>query len=341
MGTIVTVGLDIAKEVFQIHGVDSEGNVVTRRKLRRKDVADYFRKLAPCVVGIEACASSHYWGRTLIALGHQVKLTSPSFVKPFVMSQRNDAADAAAICEAVGRPGMRFVSVKSADQQAVLCLHGTRALFIRQRTMLINALRSYFAEFGHVTRGGKLGADALRKLVESDGCSFLPNLAKLALLPIAAEIRRLDAKVEEIEQEIEAWHRANAQSTRLATIPGISALGASALVATIADAQAFRSGRSVAAWLGVVPRQFSSGGKSKLGRITKHANSYLRYLLVMGARNVLLAYKAGRRKCVSSAIAKLLARKPLKIAAVALANKLARIVWALLMTNQVCREGAA
>lgn len=340
MGEIVRLGLDIAKDVFQIHGVDVNGEVVSRRKLRRNELLAYFQKLDPCLIGIESCATSHHWARALSALGHCVKLVSPSFVKPFVKSQKNDVADAEAICEAIARPGMRFVSVKSEAQQAILTMHRTRELFSRQRTMLINALRGHIAEYGHVARLGDLGLKSLLQLVETDERGLFPALARDALGALAAEIRTLGDKVAALERKIEAWHRANPESVRLATIPGIGALAASVLAATVPDPRIFRSGRGLAAWLGLVPKQYSSGGTPKLGRITKRGNRYLRRLLVFGARNVLVAFKHGRTR-IPRKIAELLGRKPLLVAAVAFANKLARTAWALLTKREEYRDPSA
>jgi transposase len=340
MGEIVRAGLDIAKEVFQVHGVDANGEVVSRRKLRRGELLAYFKKLDPCLIGIESCATSHHWARALSKLGHKVKLVSPSFVKPFVKSQKNDAADAEAICEAIARPGMRFVSIKSEAQQAILTIHRARDLFSRQRTMLINALRAHIAEYGHVARLGELGLKSLLELVETDERDLLPEVARDALVTIAAQIRALGDKIAALERKIEAWHRASPESIRLATIPGIGALAASALTATVPDPRIFRSGRGLAAWLGLVPKQYSSGGTTKLGRITKRGNRYLRRLLVFGARNVLVAFKSGRTR-VPRKIAELLSRKPLLVAAVAFANKLARAAWALLTKCEQYRDPSA
>jgi transposase len=336
MTKIATVGLDIAKDVFQVHGVDKNGVVVTRRKLRRNEVLDYFKKLKPCLIGIEACASSHHWARSFIALGHNVKLIAPSFVRPFVKSQKNDAADAEAICEAIGRPGMRFVSVKSAEQQGVLTVHTTRALLIRQRTMLINAFRGHIAEYGEVARLGRLGVDALLALVEGDKSGFIPAMARGALRMLAKEIRLITEKAKALEAEIEAWHRANPQSRRLATIPGIGPLTASAMAAAFPDPTVFKSGKGLAASLGLVPRQYSTGGKPRLGGITKRGNGYIRKLLVFGAGTVLALFKRGK-VTVPQSIARLAAHRPFKVAAVALANKMARIAWALLAKNESYR----
>ena len=268
MEKIITVGLDIAKHVFQVHGVDAGGAVVVRRKLRRDDVATFFAALPPCLVGIEACATGHHWARVLTALGHEVRLMPAAYVKPYVKRQKNDATDAEAICEAVTRPTMRFVPVKSEEQQSVLMLHRVRELLIRQRTMLINALRGHLAEFGIVTRQGVAGVSMLVALVEDEDHDLIPPLARSALVPLIEQLREVHEKVGEMDRQIHAWHRENELSRRLETIPGIGPITASAIVATVTDASLFRSGRQLAAWLGLVPRQNSSGGKERLGRIS-------------------------------------------------------------------------
>ncbi len=333
MNTVACVGLDIAKDVFQVHGVDKDGDTVLRRRLRRGELLDFFKSLPPCVVGMEACGGAHHWARTLARLGHSAKLVSSTFVKPFVKSQKNDAADAEAICEAVSRPHMRFVAIKTEDEQAVLAVHRVRDTLVRQRTALINALRSHIGEFGHVENVGKLGIDALLSLVESRKATFIPKDARPALRLLAAEIRHVRTTVHTLERQIHAWHRANPQSRRLATIPGVGVLTASALAASISDARMFRTARGLSAWLGLVPRQFSTGGHIRLGGITKRGDRNLRRLLTTGARTVFIRYKNG--KCgLPPTIARLLADKPYKVAIVALANKMARIVWALLTRQE-------
>jgi transposase len=339
MRTVVRVGLDIAKDVFQVHAVDESDGVSIRRKLRRSELLDFFKTLEPCLIGIEACATSHHWARALAALGHQVKLIPGSFVKPFVKSQKNDAADAEAICEAVGRPNMRFVAIKTEEQQAVLTIHRTRDLLTRQRTMLINAFRAHIAEYGQVARLGRLGVDALLELVETDQTPFIPRSARGALKVLAAQIRLLESKAKALEAKIISWHRSNPQSQRLATIPGVGVLTASALAATIPDPSLFKSGRALSAWLGLVPRQYSSGGKTRLGSITKRGDRYIRKLLVFGARAVLSNYKSRRTK-IPRSMAQIVARKHFRVALVALANKTARIAWALLTKKEVYRPPA-
>jgi transposase len=296
MEKVSTVGLDIAKHVFQIHGVDALGAVIVRRKLRRDDVAGFSKALPPCLIGIEACATGHHWARVLTALGHEVRLMPASYVKPYVKRQKNDATDAEAICEAVTRPTMRFVPVKSQEQQSVLMLHRVRELLIRQRTMLVNALRGHLAEFGFVTRQGLAGVGTLIALVEDQDAELLPPLAQAALLPIVGQLREVHEKISEMDSQIHAWHRSNELSRRLETIPGIGPITASAIVATVTDATLFKSGRQLAAWIGLVPRQNSSGGKDRLGRISKQGDPYLRRLLVVGAHTCSdSAEKAKRR----------------------------------------------
>jgi transposase len=341
MVEITTIGLDIAKNVFQVHGVDALGAVVIRRQLRRAEVVKFFGRLPPCVVGMEACGSSHYWARQVGALGHQVRLLPPAHVKPYVKrGKKNDAADAAAICEAVSRPHMQFVPVKSAEQQGVLMLHRTRDLLVRQRTMLICALRSHLAEFGLVAGQGKGNFSKLVATLDRVEGQALPELAVSALRLMARQIDDASAKIEALEKAILAHHRSDAASRLLATIPGIGPIIASAVAAAVPDASAFKSGRQFAAWLGLVPGQNSTGGKQRLGGITKVGNRYLRRLLVIGATG-LIRYK---RKNIPGGIEwlnGLLQRKPVRLVTVALANKMARIAWAVLCRGELYREAAA
>ena len=336
MGKIITIGLDIAKNVFQVHGVDAAGAVVVRQKLRRSALLAFFERMEPSLVGIEACATAHHWARSIMAFGHTVKLMPPAYVKPYVKRQKNDTADAEAICEAVTRPTMRFVPVKGEEQQSVLVLHRTRDLLIRQRTMLINALRAHLAEFGIITRQGRLGVATLVTLIEKGEAELIPTMSREALLAVINQMRDTQKRIGSIERKIQKWHRSNEQSRRLETIPGIGPITASAIAATITDANLFRSGRELAAWIGLVPRQSSSGGKERLGHITKKGDSYIRRLLVVGAHAVL---KVARHKEIPTTqwAAALLARKPYKLAAVACANKMARIVWALLTKSETYR----
>jgi len=338
MVEIITIGLDIAKRVFQVHGVDASGSVVVRRQLRRGELLKYLGSLPPCLIGMEACGSAHYWARQMGALGHQVRLLPPAHVKPYVKrGKKNDAADAAAICEAVTRPQMRSVPVKSEANQPVLLLHRSRDLLVRQRTMLICAFRSHPAEFGVIAGQGK---GNFAKLVASLDQQALPAPALVALRLLAAQIDDARAKVDALEDEIVAQHRREAASRRLASIPGIGPIIASAIAASVPDASVFTSGRQFAAWLGLVPRQNSTGGKERLGGITKAGDRYLRRLLVIGATG-LIRYK---RKTMPGGLAwvtKLLAKKPVRLVTVALANKMARIAWAVLCRDEVYQEAAA
>lgn len=338
MGEIITIGLDIAKNVFQVHGVDAAGPVVLQRRLRRADVLRFFGGLERCIVGLEACASAHYWARKIRATGHEVRLIAPSHVKPYVKrGKKNDAADAAAICEAMSRPQMRFVPVKSEEQQGTLMLHRVRDLLVRQRTMLINALRSHLAEFGIVARQGKGGLAELMSMLSQ---TRLPDPARDALNAIAGQIEELRGKIKELERQIALQHRGDEASQRLATIPGFGPIIASAIASSVPDASMFKSARQFAAWLGLVPGQNSSGGKERLGRITKTGDRYLRKLLVIGATG-LVRYK---RKTIPGGIEwvnKLLARKKVRVVTVALANKMARIAWAILSRGEVYRHTAS
>jgi transposase len=333
MEKVSTIGLDIAKHVFQVHGVDAQGAMVVRRKLRRDDVVAFFTSLPACLIGIEACATSHHWARVLTALGHEVRLMPASYVKPYVKRQKNDASDAEAICEAVTRPTMRFVPTKSEEQQSVLMLHRVRELLIRQRTMLVNALRGHLAELGIITRQGATGLSMLVALVEDEGHDLIPPLARSALFLLVQQLREVHEKVGELDRQIHIWHRSHELSRRLETIPGIGPITASAIVATVTDASLFKSGRQLAAWLGLVPRQNSSGGKDRLGRISKQGDPYIRRLLVVGAHAVLRFCRKGKAAPTRWA-AELLAKKPYNVVAVALANKMARIVWALMTTGK-------
>jgi transposase len=325
---VTTIGLDLAKHVFQIHGIDAAEKVVVRRQLRRSQVMAFFEALSPCLVGMEACATAHYWARELTKLGHEVRLMPAKDVKAYVKRNKNDAADAEAICEAVRRPTMRFVRVKSAEQQGRLMQHRTRDLLMRQRTQVINALRAHMAELGIVAAQGREGIKALLAIIADDGDERLPIDARASLIVLAAQLQALQTLVGSIEKRIIAQHRASEASKRLATIPGIGVLGASAITATATDPNAFRSGRDFAAWVGLVPRQDSTGGKQKLGPISKQGDRYLRRLLVVGAHAVLRRAKQSPQNYPW--LAQLLARRPFKVVAIALANKMARVAWALL-----------
>lgn len=326
--TVKVIGLDIAKNVFQVHGVNEAGAVVVRRKLRRLDVLRWFAGIDPAIIGIEACQTAHYWARELGALGHDVRLMPPQFVKPYVKSQKNDAADAEAICEAVQRPTMRFVPIKSAEQQGALLLHRARDLLIRQRSSLISSIRAHFAEFGIVARRGVRDVDQLLTLL-TDTRTRLPELAREMLEILAAQLRDVAARVCIVEAKLLAWHRSNNVSRRLATIPGIGPITASAIAATVIDASQFSSGRQFAAWLGLVPQQRSSGGKERLGGISKRGDGYLRRLLIHGARAI-VGWRKRSARTSDRWISGLLNRRPMNVATVALANKSARVAWALM-----------
>lgn len=338
MGEITTVGLDLAKQVFQVHAVDAAGTVVLRKALRRGQVMTFFAGLPRCLIGIEACATAHHWARELRTLGHEVRLMPPQYVKAYVRRQKNDAADAAAICEAVTRPAMRFVPVKSEAQQAALVLHRVRDLLMRQRTMLINALRGHLAEFGLVAPQGPRHVAQLATAVRDEDATQVPEPARRVLLVLLEQLEELGERLAALRQELLARHRADPASRRLATIPGIGPVTASTLVATVSDPTAFRSGREFAAWLGLVPRQNSSGGKARLGRISKRGDADLRRLLITGAQAVLRWPRAVEANPWLKA---LLARRPRLVAAVALANKLARIAWAMLRHETEFRPAAA
>ena len=326
---VTTVGIDLAKNVFQVHGVDARGKAVLRRQLRREQMAAFFVNLPPCLIGMEACASAHHWGRTLERFGHTVRLMAPQFVKPYVKTNKNDAADAEAICEAVRRPSMRFVPIKSIEQQAILSVHRVRQGFVRARTAQANQIRGLLGEFGLVIpQGIRHIAQRVPALLE-DGSNELPPAFRQLVERLTCHLKELDQQVREFERQIVAWHRRSELSRKLEKIPGIGPLAATALVASIADARSFRSGRQVSAWLGLVPRQNSSGGKSTLLGISKRGDVYLRTLLIHGARSAILAAKR-RSDARNVWLANLLNRRHANIAAVALANKNVRTVWALL-----------
>jgi transposase len=336
--TIAAVGIDLAKSVFQLHGVDEHGRTRLKKKLRRAQVVEFFANLPACVVGMEACASAHFWARTLQGLGHTVRLMAPQFVKPYVKTNKNDAADAEAICEAVGRPGMRFVAIKDVESQALLALHRARQSFIKARTAQANQIRGLLAEFGVVVPQGIGNLQQRVPGVLADAENGLTQGFRQLLVRLMEHMRDLRQQSDEIEAQIKRWHEQNEASLRLAAVPGIGVLTASALVASIGDAKAFSSGRQLAAWLGLVPRQHSSGGKPQLLGISKRGDRYLRTLLIHGARSVIRCAdrKIGYER---SWLGQLLRRRHPNVVACALANKSARIVWALLANRQTYAPG--
>lgn len=334
---ISIVGLDIAKQVFQVHAADAEGRRVAQVRLRRAQVLDFFRELPPCLVGMEACGTAHHWARELIALGHEVKLMPPAYVKPYVKRNKTDAADAEAIAEAVTRPTMRFVAVKSVEQQSMLMLHRVRELFVRQRTMLATALRAHLAEFGIVA---PQGIHRVEKLAAEVRDPAVPPLAQEALSLLVDELASIGRRLDTIEERLVALHRADQLSRRLASIPGVGPITAMAIASTVPDPSVFRSGREFAAWLGLTPKSHSSGGKDKLGRISKRGDRYIRHLLYVGAGNAIRFSKA-RAATGEAWIRGLQERRPPKVVIIALANKMARIAWALMIRGESFRSPAA
>src|SRR5882762_7362436 len=333
MQTVRTIGFDIAKSVFQVHGVDAGGQVIIRRQLKRRQVLAFFQKLPPCVVGIEACASAHHWSRELKALGHTVRLMPPAYVKPYVKRQKNVATDAEAICEAIIRANMRFVPTKTPEQQSCLMLHRTRHLFIRQQTAVINSIRAHLAEFGIVAPVGRKGVTELLHVVADPSDKRVPEVGRTCLDALGDQLLGLKQQILEFDRMIMAWHRSNQTSKRLQYIPGVGPMLATALVASVADPRAFRSGRNFSAWIGLVPKQHSSGGKDRLGSISKQSDRYLRGLFVAGALAVIRNAKIHGTKHRPWLTA-LLARRPTKVAAIALANKIARMAWAMMARGE-------
>jgi transposase len=338
MAEMRTIGLDLAKNVFQVHGVDAEGKVLVRRRLRRAEVLEFFAGVKPCLVGMEACATAHHWAREIARLGHEVRLMPPAYVKPYVKRGKTDAADAEAIAEAVTRPTMRFVAVKTADQQSALMLHKTRDLLVRQRTALINALRGHMGELGIVAPQGARKVPGLVGALRAAG-EEVPELARRALDMLVEQLGLIEIGIRKAEAGILAWHRADEASRRPATIPGIGPITASAIAATVPDARLFGSGRQFAAWLGLAPKPRSSGGKERLGRVSREGNAYIRRLLVTGMTAVLRYTRADGAR--NPWVAGLLARKPARLVSVALANKTARVAWAVLARGQTYVAPAA
>ena len=340
ISTVTTIGLDIAKNVFQVHGIDASGQVVIRRQLRRGRVIAFFNKLPACIVGIEACATSHHWARELEALGHSVKLMPPAYVKPYVKRQKNDATDAEAICEAVQRPSMRFVPIKSPEDQAGMMLHRTRHLFVRQLTAVVNSIRAHMAELGIVAPKGRKGVADLVAVVKDSSDHRIPAVARSCLFALAIQLEALTRQIAILDKRLVGWSRSNETARRLDAIPGVGPALATALVASVADPKAFKSGRDFSAWVGLVPKQSSSGGKEKLGSITKAGDRYLRSLFCAGALAVIrYAQKNGTKH--RPWLTKMLERRPAKVAAIALANKLARMAWAMMARGETYKEPVA
>jgi transposase len=326
--TVTTVGLDLAKHVFQVHGVDGSGRLVFNKAVKRAKLVSFFAGLPKCLVGLEACGSAHYWARELIKLGHEARMMPPAYVKPYVRRQKNDMADAAAICEAVGRPSMRFVAVRTVENQAELMRHKAREMLVAQRTQLLNGLRGHLAEIGVIAPQGANAARGLAGLIEA--CDEgLPIEVCAALAELVVQLRRLDDAIDRLDKTIAKMAKADATARRLMTIPGVGPITASAMAASIQDVSAFAGPRQFAAFLGLTPKQSSSGGKAKLGRISKMGNRYLRKLLVVGAHAV-LRHRAPHTDALRTWAKKLIEKKPFKLVAVALANKMARIAFAIL-----------
>ena len=334
---VTTIGIDLAKHVFQVHAVDAAGKVIVRKALRRGQVLPFFTKLSPCLVGMEACGTSHHWARELVALGHTVKMMPPAYVKAYVKRGKTDAADAEAICEAVTRPTMRFVSIKSREQQAALSMHRARDLLVKQRTQSVNMMRGLLAEFGiNIPEGLERALTMARQVLEGDAPD-VPAAGVKIIFALSQQALDTHSHVREIDRALAALQRSDDMARRLATIPGIGPIGATALAASVTDPGQFRSGRQFAAWLGLTPLQNSSGGKERLGRISKMGDKYLRKLLVIGA-TALVRYAKSKPETAHPHLVNLLARKPVRVASVAMANKMARIVWAVMTRGKVYHQ---
>jgi transposase len=335
MSDVRVIGLDIAKSVFQLHGVDGAGATVLQKRLTRARLLPFFEKLPPCLIGIEACATSHFWARELTGLGHEVKLMPAQYVKPYVKRQKNDMADAEAIAEAVTRPSMRFVGPKSPDEQSAMMLHKVRLMLTRQLTMITNATRAHMAEFGLIAPVGRGGVDRLLAIIDDEADQRIPAQARSCLQMLVAQLRLVKLQILDNDRQILALARSTELGRRLMEVPGIGPLVASALVACVPDPSMFRCGRNMAAWLGLVPKQNSSGGKERLGSITKAGNRYLRQMLFAGAMAVIRRAMQGTRR---TWLIRLLERRKPKVAAMALANKNARVAWAMMMSGEGYRE---
>lgn len=338
MNEISMIGLDIAKNVFQVHGVDASGRVVLRRQLRRGAVEKFFAQLSPCLVGMEACGSAHHWGRVIGRYGHQVRLMPPAYVKPYVKRNKNDGRDAEGICEAVGRPTMRFVPVKSVEQQATLAVHGVRALLVRQRTMVANALRAALSELGIIAAQGREGLQELMRRLQAPS-EDIPEMMRGALVMLVEQWQALDARERALERQIAKAARCDREARRLMAVPGVGPMIASTVLAKVPDAKVFRSGRDFAAWIGLTGKDHGTGGKHRPGRISKQGDRVLRALLISGASAHLKQQK--RRGISDPWLRELLARRPYKVAMVAFAAKTARILWAMLVKGEDYRDRAS
>jgi transposase len=337
---ITTIGLDLAKSIFQVHAVDAAGMTVVGRALRRAQVLPFFAKLPPCLVGMEACGTSHHWARELTKLGHEVRLMPPAYVKPYVKRGKTDANDAAAICEAVTRPSMRFVPVKSAEQQAALALHRTRDLMVKQRTQLVNMIRGLLAEFGIEMARGLRHALELAARLSAGEAAEVPSLAQRVVTGLADQIGALQVQLAKLEKELLAWHRSSELSQRLATIPGVGVISATALAASVIEPERFRSGRQFAASLGLTPLQNCSGGKERMGRISRMGDRYLRRLLVVGMTSLIRRARSAPSS-VDPRLPAMLHRKPARVVTVAAANRTARVAWAIMTRGGTFRSPVA
>ncbi len=340
MGEISIVGLDLAKQVFQVHGADDKGRCVVRKQLKRHELLGFFAGLAPCVVAMEACGSAHFWAREIAKLGHEVRLLPPAYVKPYVKRGKSDRIDAEAICEAASRPTMRFVPVKTVEQQSLTALHRCRELLVKNRTMLVNALRAHLAEFGFVAAKGIGKLPDLIKIVSEAPAEALPEMARAPLSGFIDAIAQINRQLDDIEKQLRAWHKGNPQSERLETAPGIGLISATALCALVPDPKLFKNGRHFAAWIGLTPRLDGTGGKMRLGRISKAGDRTLRRLFVLGATSLIKSL-ANKTTPLALWVQALLARRSRRAVTVALANKLARIAWAIMASGEAFRPAAA
>jgi transposase len=340
MSEISIIGLDLAKQVFQVHGADERGRCVMRKQLKRREVLRFFGKLSPCMVAMEACGTAHYWAREIAKLGHEVRLIPPAYVKPYAKRGKSDKIDAEAICEAASRPHMRFVPVKSMEHQALATLHRTRDLLIKNRTMLVNALRAHLAEFGYVAAKGIGKLPGLIKIVSEAPKDRLPAMVRTALSGFLDAIDLINAQLSAIEKRLGAWHKQNERSKRLETAPGIGLMSATALCALVPDPKLFKNGRHFAAWIGLTPKLDGTGGKIRLGRISKAGDRYLRRLLVLGATSLIRSLQ-NKATPLALWVQGLLARRPKRAVTLALANKLARIAWVIMARGEDFKQDAA